>query len=113
MSFRPLNDMVLVHIDAAPEQRGSIIMPTPDNAPLRRGTVLRVGPGRRKLVKASGTETVYVPTQVQPGDRVVFFSAAAGSHKNRLPTEALEENEVLLHEEDILFVLEEDVEVEL
>ena len=113
MNIRPLNDLVLVKLDPPEEKAGDIFIVAPENAPTRTGTVLRVGPGRHKLKKAGEGKTKFIPTQVKPGERVVFFAAAAGTKKDRLPSYALGDDEALMHEEDILMVLEGDVKVEV
>jgi co-chaperonin GroES (HSP10) len=113
MKIRPLNDMVLVKLDPPPTKSGDILLVSPENAPTRTGVVLKVGPGRRKIKKAGEDKTIYIPTQVKPGDHVVFFAAAAGTKKYRLPTYALSDDEALLHEDDILMVFEGDVKVEV
>lgn len=111
--LRPLNDLVVVQLDEPPTMDGSIILPRPDDAPTRTGTVLAVGPGRHKLKRAGEDRTVFVPTQVIPGDRIVFFAAAAGTRKDRLPTYALGDDEALMHEEDVLFTFEGEGKIEL
>jgi co-chaperonin GroES (HSP10) len=111
--LRPLNDLVVVKLDEPPKMDGSIILPRPEDSPVRTGTVIAVGPGRRKLKRAGESKTVFTSTQVKPGERIVFFAAAAGTAKDRLPTYALEDGEALMHEEDILFTFEGDPKIEL
>jgi len=113
MSLRPTNDLVLLRLD--PPRAPSTLIVSPDlaNAPLRTGTVLRKGPGRWKKKVAGEEKNVFIPTTVPIGERVLFFAAAAGTRKYRLPTYALAEDEALIPEGDILFGFDGDVKVEV
>lgn len=106
MSIRPLSDVVLVRMD--PPQRRSEVLFTPndEDVPVRTGTVLRVGPGRRKLKHRAKDQTTFIPTQLREGERVVFFAAAAKTKKGRLPIQHLEDDQALIREEDVLCVFE-------
>lgn len=112
-NIRPLNDWMLVKVDAPEPVSDTIIIVAPENAPLRKGTVVRVGPGRNKLKVKDRKDTRYIPTQVKPKDRIVFFAAAMGTKQGKQLAYNLPDNYGLLREEDVLFVFEGDVKVEL
>jgi co-chaperonin GroES (HSP10) len=114
MSYiRPLQDYVLVKVDPPEQVSDTIVMPDVDHAPLRKATVLRVGPGRRRLKHRDKKDLLYVPTQVKPGERVVLFAAAMGTKQGRQLTYSLPEDEALVREDDILFVFDGKVKVDL
>jgi co-chaperonin GroES (HSP10) len=114
MSYvRPLNDLVIVKVDEPEQVSDTIVMPNVENTPLRKGTVLRVGPGRRKLKRRGKKDMVYIPTQVKPGDRIVFFAAATGTKQGKQLAYSLPDDEDMIREEDILFVFEGDVKVDV
>lgn len=110
--IRPLQDFLLVKVDPPEQPSDTIVMPNVDSTPLRKGTVLKVGPGRwrRKHAKEG---SLYVPTQVKPGERIVFFAAAAGTKQGKQLTYSLSKDEALLREDDVLFTFEKDVRVDL
>lgn len=110
---RPLNDLVIVKVDPPEKKVGSLLLPNPEHAPMRKGTVLRVGPGRRKLKRRGKKDTVYTPTQVKPGDRIVFFAAATGTKQGKQLAYSLPDDEDMIREEDILFVFEGDLKVDV
>lgn len=89
-NLRPLHDYVLVRPDKAPEKIGSIIVPDRAKEKPLRGEVLAVGPGR---VTETGRKTLDVAV-----GNVVLFSAYAG--------QKVENDDLLLHESDILAVEE-------
>jgi chaperonin GroES len=93
--LQPLGDRVVVERDESETRTsGGILLPdTAKNKPAR-GTVVSVGDG--KLTDDGKRK----PLQVKPGDRVLFTSYAGEQFK-------VGENELLLmHEEDILAVIE-------
>jgi co-chaperonin GroES (HSP10) len=112
-SIRPFQDFVLVKVDPPEQVSDTIVMPNVDHAPLRKATVLRVGPGRRRLKHRGKKDMVYIPTQVKPGDRVVFFAAAMGTKQGKQLAYSLPEDEALVREDDILFTFNGKVKVDL
>lgn len=101
MSLRPLNDWVLVDIDPAPGEAsvGGIVLAHP---PLvRKGTVRSVGPGRLFV------DGVYRGTELKEGDRVAFLAAVLDTKQGHTLKHALDENQVLIRESDVLFLIEE------
>ncbi len=93
--LQPLGDRVVVERDESEERTaGGILLP--DNAKNKpsRGTVISVGDG--KLTDDGKRQ----PLQVKPGDRVLFTSYAGEQFKIG------DEELLLMHEEDILAVLE-------
>lgn len=103
--IRPLHDRVLIELEPPPVVENGIIIPDPDKAPVRVGKVLSTGPGKR-------TKKGHLnPTQVKVGDRVAFFMAVTQTQQGYAVAHRLEENQGLIAESDILFVLEGDVKV--
>ena len=96
MNVKPLGDRVVIrrHEEEA-RTGGGIILPDTAKKKPQKGTVLAVGPG--KLLK-DGTRR---PLQVKKGDVVLFTNWAGDEFKSRG-----EDDILLMHEEDILAVLE-------
>lgn len=107
MKLRPLHDWVHVVIEPASNTtRGGLVLVGP--RPVRVARVLAVGPGRRDK------NGVLNPTQIRVGDRFPFFKAATETKQGYAISLQLEENEALLRESDVLFLMEEgDMEVTL
>ena len=104
MKIRLLHDWVLARVDPAPkETAGGIVLVGP--TPIRNATVLAVGPGRRD---AKGCLT---PTQLHVGDTFPFFKAASETKQGYALALLLNDNEVLIRESDVLFVMEEPCNV--
>lgn len=97
MNVKPLGDRVVIrrHEDEG-RSAGGLILPDSAKKKPQRGTVMAVGPG--KLMK-DGTRR---PLQVKKGDVVLFTNWAGDEFKSRG-----EDNVLLMHEEDILAVLDE------
>lgn len=108
--IRPMNDVVLVKLDPPDKLSDVIITPGTVKELTRKGTVLRVGRGRHKLVKAGGSKTMFVPTQLQPGDRITFMAAAVDTQRANY---YLDNDQALIREEDVLFTFEGNIRVEL
>lgn len=106
MISRLRGDWVLVELEPEPKERttaAGVIQLGPN--PVRIARVLMVGPGKRYRDR-------YVPTQVKPGDRFPFFKAASDTRQGRQLAERLPDGQDLVHESDILFIIEEgDVEI--
>lgn len=113
--FRPINDVVLVKVNAV--QRYSEIIDIPDsvakNHPVSTGVVVSVGPGRWKAKKAGEKPQVFVPTASKPGSRVVFFSAAMHNKKGASLHYDMPDDHALIRDGDVLFEYDENVKVEV
>src|SRR5712691_6104311 len=96
MKVKPLGDRIVVRrFEAEETTAGGIVLPdTAKNKP-QRGEVLAVGPG--KLLK-DGTRK---GLQVKEGDTVLFTTWAGEEFKERQG-----DNVLLMHEEDVLAVVE-------
>jgi len=67
MHFRPLHDRVVVRrIDADQKTAGGIIIPDTVQEKPQEGEVIAIGPGARN------DRGDLVPTELKPGDRVLF-----------------------------------------
>jgi chaperonin GroES len=97
MKVKPLGDRIVVRRQESEERTaGGIYLPdTAKNKP-QKGKVLAVGPGR--LMK-DGTRKAL---QVKEGDTIIFTNWAGEEYKSRQA-----ENILLMHEEDVLAVVEE------
>ena len=97
MKVKPLGDRIVVRrFEAEEKTAGGIVLPdTAKNKP-QRGTVLATGPG--KLLK-DGTRR---GLQVKEGDTVLFTTWAGEEYKDKQAS-----NILLMHEEDVLAVVEE------
>lgn len=104
MNLRLLHDWLLIELEPAPKQKGSIIVPDSVPEPVRIGKVLTAGPGRRWGKK-------FVPVTVEKGERVVFFKAVTDSGQNKAVSYCLPDNQEIIRETDVLFAVEGDVEV--
>jgi chaperonin GroES len=95
IKLQPLGDRVVVEREESETMTaGGIVLPDSAKDKPTRGTIISVGDGR---LNKNGSRT---PLQVKVGDRVLFTSYAGEQFK-------LGERELLLmHEEDILAVLE-------
>ncbi len=93
MSLRPLDDRVIVKVDAEAEQiEGGIVLPESAQKKPQEGTVLAVGPG--KLTDKGERQ----PVDVKVGDKVIFAKYGGTEVK-------LGDDEVLiLRADDILAV---------
>lgn len=92
-----LTDWVLLQVE--PDVRvtpGGIILPDTSANPVREGVVLLAGPGRRFSDK-------YLPIDVAPGQRVAFFMASADLKTGKSVRAYLDDNQVLVREQDILY----------
>lgn len=102
MTFRPLNDWVLVTMDPLPAANtsgGGIILTQP--ALIRKGAVVAAGRGR------TYSDGVYKPCTLRVGDRVAFLSAVLESKQGYQVSGILAPNEALIREPDVLFIIEE------
>jgi len=98
MKLRPLGDRVIVRRSEAQDKTaGGIILPDSAKNKPQKGKVLAVGPGR--LLKNGNRKS----PQVREGDTVLFTSWAGDEFKER----GREDQVLVMHEEDILAVLDE------
>jgi chaperonin GroES len=90
----PLDNRIIVNPDAAEKQRASgIIIPDTVNEKLLSGTVISIGPGKKK-------GEVRQPMQVAVGDRVMYGKYAPKTfHHNG-------QNLLSMCEMDVLFIME-------
>lgn len=104
---RLLNDHVLVAMEPEPKKTsGGIIIPDNKPAPVRIGRVEMAGTGRYYTDK-------YVPIQVEVGERVVFLIGSAGTKSGQSVANYLSEDQVLVREVDILFVIPQESTLEV
>lgn len=97
MNVKPLSDRVVIRRhDEETKTTGGILLPDSARQKPQRGTVLAVGPGKQLK---DGTRR---PLQVKKGDVVLFTNWAGDEFK----ATSREDNVLLMHEEDILAVLE-------
>ncbi len=98
MKLRPLGDRVIVRRAEAKEKTaGGIILPDSAKNKPQKGKILAVGPGR--LLKNGSRKK----PQVKEGDTVLFTNWAGDEFKER----GREDQVLVMHEEDILAVLDE------
>jgi chaperonin GroES len=98
MNIRPLGDRIVVRrFEAEEKTAGGILLPDNAKNKPQKGEVLAVGPG--KLMK-DGTRR---PLQVKAGDTVLFTMWAGDEFRGQ----ERRENILLMHEEDVLAVLDE------
>lgn len=112
------SDCVHVRLDPRKEKTtGGILIPESKDQELRTGVIIDVGPGKRVKVRRPGTSDyleVFRPMGAKPGERVAFFIASVDTKSGKAISHYLQEDERLIREEDILFVIEDgDVELTL
>ena len=106
---RLLGDRILVKLEPEKKMSGNIIIPDSVKEPLRLGLVTKVGPGTRVKVKQKDGryKEKFLPLEAKVGERVAFFYAAVEFGSAKSAGYHLEEDEKLISETDILFVVEE------
>lgn len=107
MPLRLRSDWILVELE--PEKRvtsSGIIVPGTSENPVRIGLIKQAGPGRQY-------PDCYRPTQVAPGERVVFFIGSTDTQSGKQLVGHLDPNHRLIRENDILCVVEGAVEASL
>lgn len=114
---RLLTDRVHVRLDPRKTKTsGGIIIPDNSEQVVRTGVVLRVGPGRFVKVRRRGTQEyreVLRPTVVQEGERVAFFIASVDTKTGKAVSQYLQEDERVIREDDVLFVIPDGLDVEV
>jgi co-chaperonin GroES (HSP10) len=108
MKVRPLHDWMVIELEPAPTHKGCIIVPDPDKEPLRIGKVLAVGQGVKNPKR-----NVVRPTRVKVGDRVAFPMAVTQCGSGKNITHHLDDGHRMIREEDVFFIVEGDVCVEV
>jgi len=110
------SDRVHVRLDPRKETTsGGILIPQNKDQEIRTGVIIGVGPG--KYVKTRRRQVgdyheVFRPMEAKVGERVAFFIASVDTKSGKAISHYLQEDERLIAEEDILFVIDEgDVEV--
>lgn len=113
-TLRPLSDVCVVRLLERQSYSDLIAIPdsVAENQPLQKAVIVRVGPGRDKIIKAGSTKTKFVPTMVKPGDHVVFYTAILGTRQGKALGHVMEDGEAIIREEDILFAFDGDLKVE-
>lgn len=106
MKVRPLHDWLLIELEPAERQRGSIIVPDPSKQPIRIGKVLATGPGRRHP-----NSNVFRKVVVEKGERVAFWMATTQCGGAERIEYHLPDNQRMIRETDVLCVVGEGVEV--
>ena len=99
--FRPLNDWALIKVEEVPKVSDIIVAPENMPRPIRKATVVKVGPGRHYR------DGVYIPCGVKPGDRIVFFAAVLDTKQGKTVIHSLPDGYSLVREVDILIVIDE------
>jgi co-chaperonin GroES (HSP10) len=114
---RLLTDHILVRLEPMRTQtKGGIIIPDTQPRPLRLGTVLLTGPGRYRKVRRRGTtqyDEVWRPVEAAKGDRVAFFIASVDTKSGQAVTHYLQEDQRIIREDDILFLIPDGIDVEV
>lgn len=90
---QPLENRVVIEIDAAEKRIGNIVLPDSATDKPQTGKVIKIGPGRFR-------DGVHVPCTVVEGDRVIFAKYAGMS----LEGAALKDGDkyIMLRDDDIL-----------
>jgi co-chaperonin GroES (HSP10) len=104
--LRPLGDRVAVRLDPEEPKISPAGLTLPTHVQVfRTGTVVAVGPGCRLPTKNPEKSSVYV-TEVKKGERVCFPSAVFHTRQGKQLAAKLGEEEGLINERDILFIIE-------
>lgn len=112
---RLLTDRVLVRLEPQKTATSGGVLLVRDE-PYRTGVVVAAGPGRWVKVKRRGAEgyrEVLRPTEVREGERIVFPIGSVDTKVGKAVTHYLREDERVIREDDILFVIEDDTDVEV
>ncbi len=115
---RLLSDHVLVRLDPRKDKTsGGVLLPDTKEQEVRTGVIIGMGPGKHVKVRRRGTSDyrgVFRPMTAKVGERVAFFIASVDTRSGKAVTHYLQEDERLIREDDILFVIEDgDVDVTL
>jgi co-chaperonin GroES (HSP10) len=117
MKFQSLgSDRVLVRLDPRrTHTRGGLVIPDTEAQMIRTGVILQTGPGKWVKTRRRVTQDyreVLRPIEARVGERVAFFIGSVDTKSGQAVSFHLREDERLIREEDVLFVIEEgDVEV--
>ena len=103
-NLRPLHDWMVVELEPSKETVGGSTIIRVSDEPVRIGRVIAIGPGKNYPDK-------FVPTEVEIGERVVFFIASTDTRSGKAVHHHLPHNQRLIRETDVLFVTTDDVEV--
>lgn len=103
MAVRPLHDGLIIRPDTQPRKIGRIILPDNREPRVMTGVVVRAGKGRHYV------DGVYLPVDVEEGERVAFLTAVKENGTQRMVARRLErdgEELLLLDQRDVLFAIE-------
>ena len=99
--FRPLNDWVLVKLDPLDDRTTDVGLVLVRPQTVRTGTVLRAGVDRLYI------DGVVKRTEIKTGERIAFLAGTLDNKQGQQITYTLGEDQALMRESDILFVIEE------
>ena len=105
--LRPLNDVVIIKLEPEKTTYGSNLIKISQDT-VRIGKVVSAGPGRWYIDHDTPKQQNFVPTSVQAGERVCFMSFNMHHQQGKQLSKYFEDDETLIKESDILFVLSED-----
>ena len=112
-----LGDHILVRLDPRKEKTsGGLHIPGTEAQPIRTGVILQVGPGRWVKVRRQSTgdyRSVPRPMQAVVGERVAFLIGSVDTKTGQAVTHYLQEDERVIREDDVLFVIPDGVDVEV
>ena len=98
MNLKPIGDRLIVRRQESQEKtKGGIVLPDAAKKKPQKGKVLAVGPGK---LNKNGTRR---PMQIKEGDTILFTVWAGDEYKHQKTQEEI----VVMHEEDVLAVLDE------
>jgi hypothetical protein len=92
------------------------LVPDSSDPHIRTGVVLQTGPGRQRLHRRRSTQEyreVFHPIEVREGERVAFLIGSVDTKSGKAVTQYLEDDERMLREDDLLFVIPEGTTVEV
>jgi co-chaperonin GroES (HSP10) len=112
-----LTDRLLVRLEPLKEKTlGGIVIPGTKARTVRTGVILKAGPGRYVKVRRRGTQEyreVLRPVTAQAGERVAFLIGSVDTKTGQAVTHYLQEDERVIREDDVLFVIPDGIDVEV
>lgn len=114
---RLFSDRVLVRLEPRKEKtRGGIVIPDTAPSPTRLGTIVMTGPGKYVKVRRRGSKDyaeVLRPIEARAGERVAFLIGSVDTKSGKSVSHYLQEDERVIREEDILFIIPDGIDVEV
>lgn len=114
---RLLSDRLHVRLDPRKEKTaGGLVIPDTQAQPVRTGVILRRGPGRYVKTRRGRTDEyrdVFRPMEAQTGERVAFLIGSVDTKSGQAVTHYLQEDERVIREDDVLFVIPDGIDVEV